>query len=463
MKKNPLGCIFPTFSFAKSIKLFSLLFAFVFYTNDLFAQGTTCATATPLTINGACDAGTINDVTQNNPTATGCSFNTFRREGWYTFTVTGGPLNITITADAADRDLFLQLISSSNNTCGGTLTQINCANTTQANGAQTETITTSLANGTYYIKVINNRNNNDMILNSICVTSSIDPCASATNIASCGTLVNTTIAAGTGSFGTSACSFTTGGIERVFTFTPATTGAYTIQQASSFAYIDYQFRTVASGCAAAGWTCIDDLSGASNSPSFTLTGGVQYYLLLDPESTAGGNISFTIGCPIVAPSNDDCNNAIPLTLNTSCSYSNYTTAGATASTTPSTPPVPGCASYSGGDVWFSFLVPANGEVTVDTQTGGMTDSGMAWYTGTCGALSLLECDDDDSANGLMSSITRTGLTPGTTIYARFWEYSNDNPGTFGICATSPGPCTTPGAQANGFTPGTITSTSFPAT
>jgi len=174
-----------------------------------------------------------------------------------------------------------------------------------------------------------------------------------------------------------------------------------------------------------------------------------------------GQIRITYTIPGLA--NDNCNNATPLTINTSCSYATYTTVGATASTTPSTPPVPGCASYSGGDVWFSFVVPANGEVTVDTQTGGMTDSGMAWYTGTCGALTLLECDDDDSANGLMSSITRTGLTPGTTIYVRVWEYGNDNQGTFGICATSPGPCTTPGSQATGFTAGTLTSNSFPAT
>jgi hypothetical protein len=84
-----------------------LFFLFFIFTSITFGQGNTCATATPLTINGACDAGTINDITQNTPNATGCSFNTFRREGWYTFTVTGGPLNVTITADAADRDLFL--------------------------------------------------------------------------------------------------------------------------------------------------------------------------------------------------------------------------------------------------------------------------------------------------------------------------------------------------------------------
>ena len=460
MKKNPLGCIFPTCSFAKSIKLFSLLFAFVFYTNVSFSQTDTCTTPTSISIGATCTTTNYNVASGfNNDGQAPCTGTSFR-DGWYIFTTGATTTSISIQG-TSNRQMGIAIYTGAG-ACNA-LIQQGCIVPGAANATLNATVTPST---TYKLRIMRTNNNTaNNMTGTICIvdTTPASVCGSTTNIASCGTLVNTTIAAGTGSFGTSACSFTTGGIERVFTFTPATTGAYTIQQASSFAYIDYQFRTVASGCAAAGWTCIDDLSGASNSPSFTLTGGVQYYLLLDPESTAGGNISFTIGCPIVAPSNDDCNNAIPLTLNTSCSYSNYTTAGATASTTPSTPPVPGCASYSGGDVWFSFLVPANGEVTVDTQTGGMTDSGMAWYTGTCGALSLLECDDDDSANGLMSSITRTGLTPGTTIYVRFWEYSNDNPGTFGICATSPGPCTTPGAQANGFTPGTITSTSFPAT
>jgi hypothetical protein len=73
----------------------------------------------------------------------------------------------------------------------------------------------------------------------------------------------------------------------------------------------------------------------------------------------------------------------------------------------------------------------------------MTDSGMAIYSGTCGALTLIECDDDDSTNGAMSYINRTGLTPGSTVYIRFWEFSNDNNGTFGICASTVSLCQPP--------------------
>ncbi|MEI7802347.1 MAG: proprotein convertase P-domain-containing protein, partial [Bacteroidota bacterium] len=70
------------------------------------------------------------------------------------------------------------------------------------------------------------------------------------------------------------------------------------------------------------------------------------------------------------------------------------------------------------------------------------------YTGACGALTLVGCDDDGSANGLMPSISQTGLTPGTTVFIRFWEYGNDNNGTFSLCAKAGVPCTAQGANSS---------------
>ncbi|NUY80790.1 fibronectin type III domain-containing protein [Flavobacterium sp. MAH-1] len=174
-----------------------------------------------------------------------------------------------------------------------------------------------------------------------------------------------------------------------------------------------------------------------------------YYLRLMRTNNLGSNNMTGTICVVksVALSNDECSTATPLTVTTSCSYSSYTTTGATAS---SGIPAPGCASYSGGDVWFSATVPANGILTVDTQTGNITDSGMAFYTGSCGSLSLLSCDDDSSVNGNMSTLTATGLTPGTTVYIRVWAYNGAQSGTFGICATTLPPCSQ--------TPSLITST-----
>lgn len=164
-----------------------------------------------------------------------------------------------------------------------------------------------------------------------------------------------------------------------------------------------------------------------------LVGPVTYYYRIK-ATNASCSSGYSTGTVTTLLSNDEPCNAIPLTVSSTCSYSTYTNAGATASTTV---PAPGCGGYLGGDVWFSAVVPATGELDFDLQTGSMTDSGIAIYSGTCGALTQLDCDDDSSTNGLMSSIKITGLTPGNSIYIRVWEYNNDSNGTFGICASTP--------------------------
>lgn len=171
--------------------------------------------------------------------------------------------------------------------------------------------------------------------------------------------------------------------------------------------------------------------------------GVWSLCIQDVTAPDAGNlVNWTLlfnnapAAPPVVPSNDNPCNAINLTVGTNCVYANYTTENATPT---SGVPAPGCASYNGGDVWFTATVPAGGALLFDTQTGFITDGGMAIYSGTCNALTLIACDDDASANGLMPSITAGGLTPGSTVWIRVWEFGNDNPGTFGICVRTPPP------------------------
>ena len=73
------------------------------------------------------------------------------------------------------------------------------------------------------------------------------------------------------------------------------------------------------------------------------------------------------------PSNDEPCNATPLTVGTTCNYVNSTNALATASAGV---PAPGCAGYAGGDVWFTAVVPASGNLYITTQANAMTDGGM---------------------------------------------------------------------------------------
>lgn len=125
--------------------------------------------------------------------------------------------------------------------------------------------------------------------------------------------------------------------------------------------------------------------------------------------------------------------ATPLTVNPSC----VNTAGTNAGSSDSGIPNPGCAFYSGADVWYSIVVPASGNVTVTTDdNGGLNDTGLALYSGPCGSPTLLDCDDDGGA-GFFSSISLTGQTPGATLYVRVWEWGGGFGGSFDICASDP--------------------------
>jgi hypothetical protein len=141
------------------------------------------------------------------------------------------------------------------------------------------------------------------------------------------------------------------------------------------------------------------------------------------------------------PANDDPCGAIALTVGSSCSYASFSNDN--ASNSPGIPS-PGCASYSGDDVWFTAVVPASGHLLLDTDDGNIDDGGMAAYSASscAGPFTLLGCDDDDSDNGYMPYLDLDDLVPGTTVYIRFWSYDNDEEGSFSVCAMS-GPMALP--------------------
>jgi hypothetical protein len=190
----------------------------------------------------------------------------------------------------------------------------------------------------------------------------------------------------------------------------------------------------------------NDIIAFGTSPvSFTApTSGTYYTIPFADEFCTNFDLNF--GCnstlwsnvtPLPPPPNNLPCNAIVLTAQPTCTYATYSNANATAA--PGVTP-PGCAGYLGGDVWFRTIIPPSGVIAIDTEIGTVIDGGMAVYTGSCGSLTLLACDDDASLNGAMPRIEINSLVPGTPIWIRFWEVGNNNNGDFGICVTEVDPC-----------------------
>lgn len=267
------------------------------------------------------------------------------------------------------------------------------------------------------------------------ITPANDLCSNATNLP-CGTidLAGTTVLTTNIAHNTSCDYLSNYGVWYTFTGDGQQT---TISTNPSF---DIKLSIATGTCGALSNIVCTDAS--PETATFTTVTGTQYYVYVASygnTSTTTGTFTISRTCTTAPPplTNDNCSGAISLAVNSSCTFTVYSNSGATAS---SGIPAPGCANYSGGDIWFSVIIPASGNIIVDTQSGGITDTGMAAYSGTCGALTLISCDDDGST-GTMSSLSITGRTPGETIYIRMWEYGNDTFGSFGICVTEPiNPC-----------------------
>ena len=183
----------------------------------------------------------------------------------------------------------------------------------------------------------------------------------------------------------------------------------------------------------------NDNSALNNFPVLTVSGipgSTVFVRIWAKTGTALGNFQICAGT-CTPPPYDNCSGALPLGTPSSgvCSPTTYTTNCATGSNAPI--PAPTCGNYSGGDVWFTVTAPANGNYTITTfaaTTGTpMTNGAMAVYSGSCGALSLVTCNDGGAG---FPTITLSNIPAGTVYYVRIWPEAGTQAGTFQLCVTS---------------------------
>ncbi len=185
-----------------------------------------------------------------------------------------------------------------------------------------------------------------------------------------------------------------------------------------------------------------------SNPSGLIIGQTYYVRVYTYTATGGQTTTFDIciGTPPPPPGNDECIGAIAL-IPGSTYEENAVDADVSFATNSANIPAPGCANYSGGDIWYSVVIPGDGKITIETgdasDGSNEFDSGIAAYSGSCSeGLTLMQnaasqnlCDDD-GAGGRYSRLNITNRTPGETIYIRVWEYGNDENELFSISAWS---------------------------
>jgi hypothetical protein len=201
-----------------------------------------------------------------------------------------------------------------------------------------------------------------------------------------------------------ACGF--GSNDVWFRFTPASTADYNIETCAS--NFDTVIELFSGSCASlTSIACNDDDCGLQSRVTATLTRNQTYYLLVGGFGGQTGTVNIAVSGGI-GYANDECAGALPLGVGINASF---TTVGATTSTVPG--PF-GCGS-GGSDAWHSFTAPCNGDWVLDTCGSGF-DTVLQLYTGSCGALTSVACNDD--ACSLQSRVLLAGMTTGQTVYLR---------------------------------------------
>ena len=373
------------------------------------AENITVPTNTSLTVNANTQAATISSTNSN------CeNVNDTLLDLWYSFTM---PVNGNIRITNASNQEYFTLY----NACNGT--EIACFKSSSYFYSLT-------AGNTYYLRFSNaeywsgNHNFNIQAFE----TAINDTCANSENIfvsTSNYTEVITNTSSATSDNIITNCENTNKKyLDLWYEITMPVNGNISITYTSNQEYF-----TLYDACNGTEIACFNG-NGIFN----TLTSGTTYVLRYAKEEFWSGADNFRIQAIETVP-NSDCANPINLTVGT---YNEYTeTKDFTGITASGTLPLPICSDPNTiVDAWYTVQVPNSGKVTIETTKiigSTLNDTVLQAFSGTCGSLSEIACDNSSGSNNF-SRIELTGLTPSDIIYIRAFENGSDNINSYGIFA-----------------------------
>ncbi|MBL7778091.1 MAG: fibronectin type III domain-containing protein, partial [Chitinophagales bacterium] len=426
--------------------VFFAIFSFVaiLFTNELHA--TTCASATVINpasipISGqSLVCGATNDLTYAGAAGSikvaPCSSTSSYgggQEALYVFTPT-----VTQT----------YTISISGQTWTSIMVTLGCPTTAgstcvaaAASSASSKSVNAALTAGqTYYIWFDTWPTPNSPCPGTFSIAPLYVPCSNITNISACGVTASTTWVAGSSSTynpPATSCGFATPGQERIYSFTPTITGIHQINiTAITGGYYDFFLKAASGGCNGTGWTCLGDRNATGTFGTLNLTAGTQYYIMLDPEQTGAGSMSFEILCPALC-GNITLGTPTPITANsgtlnwtaglpTPADYQiEYGEALYSFTGTPQITTTSGATSFNltglTGNTYYQYRIRS---VCPGPQYGNWSSTGVFVTTMTnddcAGAIALSSCTG--------SPKTKSGTTTGSTVDA---IYSNCGAGGSG--------------------------------
>ncbi len=265
-----------------------------------------------------------------------------------------------------------------------------------------------------------------------------DECANAVNLTvnadfGCGSVTAGTIALATASADANSC-FGTDDDDVWYTFT-ATSTAHRVSLINITGSTSDMYMAISTGSCGSQTSVLCSDSETANLTGLTL-GAVYTVRVYTYTSTPGQTSSFNIcvGTPPPPPANDECANAVALTVNANYDCGSVTLGTITSATASAD--VNACGGTDDDDVWYTFTATSTAHrVSLINFTSGTTDMFMSISSGTCGSMTNVLCSDPETAN-------LTGLTVGVvyTVRVYTWTSTPGQSSSFSICVgTQPPP------------------------
>lgn len=165
-------------------------------------------------------------------------------------------------------------------------------------------------------------------------------------------------------------------------------------------------------------------AGFTSQLEFTSDGTTVYYISVNGYTngigTSQGTGNLTISCvpAVTPPANNDCANAQSLTFGLTATGDNTNATNAIAN--------PSCDTFGIiSDVWYTFVGPATGEVTLTTTTGSTDNAWIAVYDACggnelgCASGATVVGGGDGQPGG--KQLELTDLVNGTTYLVQVWN------------------------------------------
>ena len=221
------------------------------------------------------------------------------------------------------------------------------------------------------------------------------------------------------------------GLDKVYIFTPTTSGSVTINMTSTEGYTGI---TVFEGCPFSG-SCLayqQNYQTGLKKVCINVTAGVSYYLVVDTDAYSNSSIAsfdLTISAPSTGAANDLPCNAVTMVNGGTYTGDNNCTSGT------SEPAVPGC--WTTGNVntlWYKFVATST-NMYLQTALTTIASTQIAVYSGTvCSSLTYVACNQDAGSTGCAGSSQQNSLLDLTTlsIGATYWVRVDGQSGHMGI-------------------------------